>query len=164
MIVVGPDRLVAGQAWKNVQAPDSTVGWISGQFLVSVATGAVTPSPTGAVVAQGTRTPVVAAATIVRAATATAAPSAVSFLDVVGGRPGQSGTVVVQAAPGAHCTIDLVTSHGLVSAAPGLVAKDADASGHVSWTWPIGAGLDLGVGAVTVACDGASATTEIVIG
>jgi hypothetical protein len=92
------------------------------------------------------------------------APAGVTFLSVVGGRPGQTASVSVQTTPGASCAITYVTPHGTVSVAQGLVTKTADTSGHASWTWLIGARTEPGTGTVTVACGGVSTSAGIAIG
>jgi hypothetical protein len=92
------------------------------------------------------------------------APITPTFVSVVGGRPRQTASVTVQAAPGALCSIAYVTPAGTRSVAEGLVARRADGGGRVAWAWLIGAGENPGSGTVTVTCDGASASAEIVIG
>jgi len=53
---------------------------------------------------------------------------------------------------------------GTPSIAQGLVAKLADSSGMVTWSWVIGTNTRPGTGTVTVVCAGARATSRIQIG
>jgi len=94
----------------------------------------------------------------------TAAASGVVFVSVTGGPPGSTASVVVQTRPGAHCTIQYRTPAGTASQAQGLVPRDADADGRVSWSWKIGTSTRPGTGTVTVTCDGVSASHPITIG
>src|SRR5207253_4489854 len=81
-----------------------------------------------------------------------------------GSGPGGRAIVVAQTAPGASCSIVYQTPAGTSSAAQGLGAKIADASGMVSWSWDIGPSTSPGTGTVAVTCDGAGARTPIEIG
>jgi hypothetical protein len=118
------------------------------------ATSVATPT-TGTTQAVATSTPAPSNATTA---------SGITFLSVVGGRPGQTASVTVQAAPGALRSIAYVTPAGTASVAQGLVTLSADASGHASWSWLIGTRTKPGTGMVTVTCGGASASTGIAIG
>jgi hypothetical protein len=88
----------------------------------------------------------------------------VSFSNVTGAKPGQTASVAVTTSPEVSCTIYYVPPRGTTAPAAGLTAKVADASGHVTWSWPIDTASHTGSGAVTVSCGAATATTEITIG
>ena len=88
----------------------------------------------------------------------------VRFTSVVAGSPGGIASVSVQTTPGASCSIEYLTPAGPASSDQGLVAKQADISGAASWSWRIGSRSSLGIGTVTVTCDGVQATTTISIG
>jgi len=66
MVQVGPDGEGDGRAWKNVRAPDGTLGWIPAQFLNPA------PAPTAAATPNVARTP---ARTATPAATVAAVPT-----------------------------------------------------------------------------------------
>ncbi|HUX86747.1 MAG TPA: hypothetical protein VMW65_07070, partial [Chloroflexota bacterium] len=89
---------------------------------------------------------------------------AVTFLSVQGAPPGGIAHVSVRTAANAACTIQYITPRGVVSPSRDLVPKTADANGLVSWSWLIGLNTPLGTGAVTVTCNGQSATASITIG
>lgn len=89
---------------------------------------------------------------------------ALRFVSVVGGRPGDRARVVVQARPGAACTIRYTTPAGTVSRAQGLAPTTADASGQASWSWVIGTATRPGTGRVEVTCDDATISAPIQIG
>lgn len=89
----------------------------------------------------------------------------VNLVSVSGGGIGGTATLVVQAPPGASCTITYTTPAGTLSTAAGLVPRTANTSGQVSWTWTIGSSTRPGMGSVTVSClPGGSVTTPITIG
>jgi hypothetical protein len=163
MTVVGPAQNTGGQEWKNVRDPDGNSGWVASAFLV---VAPASPEPVSTVAAVGSPTAVAPAApTVVPTATAiptaTSAPVIVSFVNVVGGHPGQTASATIQSLPGAACRISYVEPRGTEIAAPGLDAKTADSSGRVSWSWPIDPSTPTGSGVVTISCNGATATTEI---
>jgi hypothetical protein len=87
-----------------------------------------------------------------------------SFVSLVGGRPGGTARAVVQALPGASCSIVYVTPAGTVSQAQGLVNKTGDKAGRVEWSWIIGTATRPGTGTVTVTCNGSTARSPIQIG
>jgi len=87
--------------------------------------------------------------------------TSVQFTAVDGASPGRYASVSVQTSPNASCTIDYVTPHGTDSVAAGLVPKNADANGQISWVWLIGGRTYPGTGTVTVTCGGTSASASI---
>jgi hypothetical protein len=91
------------------------------------------------------------------------APAGVKFTSVRGGSPGGYASVSVQTAPGANCSISYTTPHGTDSRAAGLVDKQANGAGVVSWSWKIGTNTYAGTGEVDVTCNGASASASITI-
>jgi hypothetical protein len=46
MVIVGPDQLVSGKTWKNVEDPDGNIGWAAGDFLTAIVATAIPLSPT----------------------------------------------------------------------------------------------------------------------
>lgn len=88
----------------------------------------------------------------------------VTYTSVVAASPGGIASATVQTTPGASCSIEFLTPAGPPSSDQGLVAKQADSSGAVSWSWRIGSRSSLGIGTVTVTCDGTRASTTIPIG
>jgi hypothetical protein len=92
------------------------------------------------------------------------AASGVTFISVIGARPGGVASASVQTTAGASCSISYVTPAGTKSTAQGLVTKTADADGTASWSWNIGSRTQPGTGTVTVTCGGASASAPIPIG
>lgn len=60
MVQVGPDGEGDGRAWKNVRAPDGTVGWIPAQFLSLAPAPSATPTPTVSRTPVRTATPAAA--------------------------------------------------------------------------------------------------------
>jgi len=89
--------------------------------------------------------------------------SGVTFISVLGARPGGVASANVQTSPGASCSISYVTPAGTQSKAQGLVTKTAGADGTASWAWNIGSSTRPGTGTVTVTCGGASASAPITI-
>ena len=87
--------------------------------------------------------------------------AAVRFVSVVGGPPGGSGSVVVQAAPKANCSILYILPVGKKSDASGLTNKEADSAGRVAWSWANEPETKRGVGIVVVTCDGSTATAQM---
>jgi hypothetical protein len=99
------------------------------------------------------------------AANGVAAPSGtLSILSVSGAVPGQAASVSVQATPNTSCTLAFIAPPGSAKVGSALEPRTADATGHVSWTWNVDAGTASGMGAVTVKCGDALASTSIRIG
>jgi hypothetical protein len=88
----------------------------------------------------------------------------VRLVSVTGAAPGGRAGVTAQTTPGASCSIGYTTPAGTASAAQGLTAETADATGTVSWTWVIGPSTRPGDGSVVVTCDGASVRGDVHIG
>lgn len=89
-------------------------------------------------------------------------PLSVSIQSLTTPAPQESITnMTVKTAPTADCTIKAVYA-GVASTDSGLVAKTADGTGDVSWTWMIEESAPLGTWPVTVTCthDGQSATAH----
>jgi cell wall-associated NlpC family hydrolase len=78
-------------------------------------------------------------------------------------RPGQTATLRATTQAGASCSIAYTTPAGTSSTAQGLVAKQADGTGNVSWSWMIGTNTRPGTGTIRVTCAGQTRTTNIVI-
>jgi hypothetical protein len=92
------------------------------------------------------------------------AASGVTFISVIGARPGGVASTSVQTTAGASCSISYVTPAGTTSKAQGLTTTTAGADGMASWSWNIGSTTRPGTGTVTVTCGGASASAPITIG
>ena len=75
---------------------------------------------------------------------------------------GGSATAVVQASPGASCTI-VVTYKSGPSSAQGLGPKQAGADGQVSWTWTVGSRTTPGDWPITVTCGGQTIETSFTV-
>jgi len=91
---------------------------------------------------------------------------AVAFSSVVGGSPGGRASVVVQADPGATCSVQYVTPAGSKSTAQGQgadITKALAQDGTATWNWDIGPSTKPGVGTVTATCTTGTATTPITI-
>lgn len=67
-------------------------------------------------------------------------------------QPGRSATLSAITSPGALCTITVRYPSGRPSTAKGLVQKNADSRGRVSWTWLVGATTRAGIGTAFVTC------------
>ncbi len=65
--------------------------------------------------------------------------------------PGDDATLTVQTAPGAECLITVRYKSG-PSKARGLVPKEADGRGLVSWTWRVGTRTTPGRWPIIVTC------------
>jgi hypothetical protein len=90
--------------------------------------------------------------------------TAIQFVTVTGGTPGNQANVSVQTAPNANCSIYHILPDGTPSKSPELsVSKRADASGLVAWTWRNENEVKRGAGIVVVTCNGVSATAQIKI-
>jgi len=90
--------------------------------------------------------------------------SGVTFISVIGARPGGVASATVQTSAGALCSISYVTPAGTKSKAQGLTTTTAGADGTASWSWNIGSSTRPGTGTVMVTCGGASASAPIAIG
>ncbi len=92
-----------------------------------------------------------------------AAQTAVTFLNapLTVGR-GSNATLQVKTAANTSCSIEVAYKSG-PSTAAGLVAKNSDGAGNVSWTWKVGANTTPGAWPITVTCGGASAQTHITV-
>lgn len=95
---------------------------------------------------------------------AKAAGSGVSFVAVNGGSPGGNASVTIETAPGTTCTIQYIVPSGRNSTAKGLDPKTANSAGRITWSWVIGTSTVRGPGTVNVNCNGATASSPIVIG
>jgi hypothetical protein len=105
------------------------------------------------------------AATTPAAATAAASPVAaqtvVTFVNAPLTVPhGSNATLQVKTAPNTSCSIEVDYKSG-PSTAAGLVAKNSDGAGNVSWTWKVGTNTTLGAWPITVTCGDGSAQTHI---
>lgn len=142
--VVGADRQAGGKTWKNVKAPDGTVGWMPAEYLVALpGTGGTPPASSSG---------------------ASAGQTEVKFVSVVGASPGGTAQVTVQAMPGAACAVEFVGADGSKSDSAELLPRVARENGQVSWSWSVSPEARTGNASVTVMCDGVRATATIAIG
>ena len=88
----------------------------------------------------------------------------VSIQSVTGGKPGDTASVSVKAAPNTQCTLAFVAPPGSATVGRALEPKTADATGQVAWSWSIDSGTANGAGAITVRCGDALASSSIKIG
>lgn len=91
---------------------------------------------------------------------ATAAPQITREPGVV--RQGGTATVTVKTRPGDRCDITVIYKSG-PSTAKGLVAKQADASGFVSWSWTVGSRTTPGSWPVVISCDSGTVKTQVTV-
>lgn len=73
---------------------------------------------------------------------------------------GSNATLQVKTAPNTSCSIEVDYKSGPSSAA-GLVTKNSDGAGNVSWTWKVGADTSTGSWPITVTCGNGSGQTQI---
>lgn len=142
--VVGADRQADGKTWKNVEAPDGTVGWMPAEYLVPLPGTAGTPPAAPPL--------------------ANAEPVQVNVASVVGGPPGGTAQVTVQTTPGAACAIEFVGTDGTTIDSADLLPRVARDNGQVSWSWTISPEARTGSASVTVMCNGVRSTAPISIG
>jgi hypothetical protein len=128
------------------------IGW----FALYVCLGAVTVTAFSRGSAPTTQT-------VNQTATALPSSSRIAFVSVEGASPGGYASITIQASSGAQCSIRYVTPHGTISRAKGLDNQIADSDGKLTWTWKIGSKTEPGKGAVTVTCNGSTASTPIEI-
>jgi micrococcal nuclease len=112
------------------------------------ASAAATPTPTAPASLPATASPV-------------AAQTVVTFVNAPLTVPhGSNATLQVKTAPNTSCSIEVDYKSGQSTAA-GLVAKNSDGAGNVSWTWKVGANTTPGAWPITVTCGDGSAQTQI---
>jgi micrococcal nuclease len=75
---------------------------------------------------------------------------------------GSNATLPVKTVANTSCAIDVEYASG-PSTAAGLVAKNSDGAGNVSWTWKVGANTTPGAWPITVTCGDGSAQTHITV-
>jgi hypothetical protein len=75
---------------------------------------------------------------------------------------GHNATLMVQTSPNTSCSIEVDYASGPSSAA-GLVTKNSDGAGNVSWTWKVGTNTTRGSWPITVTCGSGSAQTNITV-
>jgi hypothetical protein len=90
-----------------------------------------------------------------------AAATLVTFLNApIHAARGLNATLQVKTAPNTSCTIEVDYKSG-ASTAAGLVAKNSDGAGNVSWTWKVGGNTTVGSWPIIVTCGNGSAQTHI---
>ncbi len=101
--------------------------------------------------------------TPVESPTPVAARTVVTFLNAPLTVPrGSSATLQVRTGANTSCSIEVDYKSG-PSTAAGLVAKNSDGAGNVSWTWKVGATTTPGAWPITVTCGDGSAKTHITV-
>jgi SH3-like domain-containing protein len=111
--VIGPDRRVEGETWRNVQDEDGEAGWIAGQFLTEVRTSGPRPTPTPR-------------------------PLTIQVADIASavGR-GQEAFLVINTRPGVRCELRVFLFGPTYLPREGLEPKVADAKGECGWSWTV---------------------------
>jgi micrococcal nuclease len=95
--------------------------------------------------------------------TPAAAPTKVVFVNApLTVAHGQNATLKVKTAPNTSCSIEVDYKSG-PSSATGLVTKNSDGAGNVSWTWKVGTNTTRGAWPITVTCGDKSAETHITV-
>jgi hypothetical protein len=73
---------------------------------------------------------------------------------------GSNAALQVKTVPNTSCSIEVDYKSG-PSTAAGLVTKNSDGAGNVSWTWTVGANTTPGAWPIRVTCGNGSAQTQI---
>lgn len=138
--------ILAAVLFVCVACGDTTAPGTTQTAISPVATVAATPTPTP--VESPSPAPVQTVVTFVNA------PLTV-------GR-GSNATLQVKTAANTSCSIEVDYKSG-PSTAAGLVAKNSDGAGNVSWTWKVGANTTPGAWPITVTCGAGSAQTHFTV-
>ena len=129
-------------------------------LFLSVACGDTSPPEQ---TQAATATPVAASPTPVESPSPVAAKTVVTFLNApLTVSRGSNATLQAKTAPNTSCSIEVDYKSG-PSTAAGLVTKNSDGAGNVSWTWKVGANTTPGAWPITVACGDATAQTHITV-
>lgn len=136
--------ILAAVLFGCVACGDTTAPGTTQTAISPAASGAATPTP------PPTASPVAAQAVV----TFVNAPLTVAH--------GSNATLQVKTAPNTSCSIEVDYKSG-PSTAAGLVAKNSDGAGNVSWTWKVGANTTPGAWPITVTCGAGSAQTHITV-
>jgi micrococcal nuclease len=75
---------------------------------------------------------------------------------------GRNATLKVRTAASISCSIEVDYKSGPLTAA-GLVTKNSDGAGNVSWTWKVGTNTTRGAWPIIVSCGSGSAQTHITV-
>jgi LysM repeat protein len=78
-------------------------------------------------------------------------------------KPGETASLKATVAPNASCSLQYAPPAGTTDVANSVLAKSAEASGAISWTWDIAEKTKKGRGVVAVTCGGISVSAYIVI-
>jgi hypothetical protein len=129
-------------------------------MFVGVACGDTTPSDT----TQATVSPsAVASPAPAESPSPVPAQTVVTFVNApLTVKRGSNATLQAKTASNTSCSIEVDYASG-PSTAAGLVAKNSDGAGNVSWTWKVGANTTPGAWLITVTCGDGSATTHITV-
>ena len=95
--------------------------------------------------------------------TPVAAPTVVTLVNApLTVKRGSNATLQAKTSANTSCSIEVDYMSG-PSTAAGLVTKNSDGAGNVSWTWKVGANTTPGAWPITVTCGGGSAQTRITV-
>jgi hypothetical protein len=132
-------------------------------MFVSVACGDTsTPEQTQLATATPTASPT-PSPTPVESPSPAAAQTVVTFVNApLTVARGSNATLQIKTAANTSCSIEVDYKSGLSTAA-GLVAKNSDGAGNVSWIWKVGATTTPGAWPITVTCGDGSAQTHITV-
>lgn len=135
---------------------------LAATLFVCVACGDTTAPATAPDTAQASPSASVAATpTPAESPSPVAAQTVVTFVNApLTIKRGSNATLQVRTAPNTSCSIEVDYKSG-ASTAAGLVAKNSDGAGNVSWTWKVGANTTPGAWPITVTCGAGSAQTLI---
>ena len=118
---------------------------------------ATSPSASAAVTPTPAPTPTPASPSPV------AAQTVVTFINApLTVKRGSNATLQVRTAANTSCSIEVDYKSGPSSAA-GLVTKNSDGAGNISWTWKVGANTTTGSWPIKVTCGDGSAQTHITV-
>jgi micrococcal nuclease len=132
---------------------------LAAALFMSAACGG-TPTPEQA--QPATATPIAASPTPA-ASPSPAAQTVVTLLNAPLTVPrGSNATPQVKTAANMSCSIEVDYKSG-PSTAAGLVTKNSDGAGNVSWTWKVGANTTPGAWPITVTSGAGSAPTHITV-
>ena len=130
--------VACGDTGTPTGAPDTT------QTTVESPSSATTPTP-------------------VASPTAVAAKTVVTFVNApLTVKRGSNATLQAKTSANTSCSIEVDYKSG-PSTAAGLVTKNSDGAGNVSWTWKVGANTTPGAWPITVTCGDGTAQTQITV-
>lgn len=111
--VVGPDRRVQGDTWRNVEDEEGDAGWILGEFLEDIRSTGPRPTPTPVpltIQVEEIRSPV---------------------------QRGAEAELVIATRPGTRCEVRVFLYGPASVPRAGLETKVSDSRGRCAWTWTV---------------------------